>query len=72
MIIDFIENSRYKELLGILAFVYANGTDSTGHLNQAGKDLLKEMDRLGMILDAIHLCDEAFWDALDLYQGKSQ
>ncbi len=27
------------------------------------------MDRLGMILDVTHLCDEAFWDALDLYKG---
>lgn len=49
---------------------YANGTDSTGHLNQQGKDLLKEMDRLGMILDATHLCDDAFWDALDIYKGN--
>lgn len=48
---------------------YANGTDSTGHLNQMGKDLLKEMERLGMILDATHLCDDAFWDAMDLYNG---
>jgi membrane dipeptidase len=27
------------------------------------------MDELGMILDATHLCDLAFWDALELYQG---
>ncbi len=49
---------------------YANGTDSTGNLNQMGKDLLKEMDRLGIILDATHLCDDAFWEALDLYKGN--
>lgn len=48
---------------------YANGTDASGHLNRLGKELLKEMDRLGMILDVTHLCDEAFWDALELYQG---
>jgi len=48
---------------------YANGTDSTGHLNVMGKELLRIMDRLGMILDVTHLCDEAFWDALDLYKG---
>ena len=48
---------------------YANGTDATGHLNQQGKELLKEMDRLGIILDATHLCDDAFWDALNIYQG---
>ncbi|WP_026770322.1 dipeptidase [Asinibacterium sp. OR53] len=48
---------------------YANGTDATGKLSTAGKELLKEMDRLQMILDATHLCDDAFWDALSIYQG---
>ncbi|WP_085536100.1 dipeptidase [Massilibacteroides vaginae] len=48
---------------------YANGTDSNGPLNQMGQDLLKEMDRLNMILDVTHLNDEAFWHALTIYQG---
>lgn len=48
---------------------YANGTDATGHLTTAGKALLKEMGRLSMILDATHLNDDAFWDAMDLFDG---
>ncbi len=48
---------------------YANGTDATGHLNEKGRQLLKEMERLDMILDATHLCDDAFWDAMDLFNG---
>ncbi len=48
---------------------YADGTDSAGPLHPAGKDLLKEMQRLGIILDVTHLCDETFWDALDVYEG---
>jgi membrane dipeptidase len=48
---------------------YANGTDATGHLNENGKALLKEMERLNIILDATHLCDDAFWDAMNLFQG---
>jgi membrane dipeptidase len=48
---------------------YANGTDATGHLNEQGKLLLKEMERLNMILDATHLCDDAFWDAIDIFHG---
>jgi membrane dipeptidase len=48
---------------------YANGTDATGHLNEAGISLLKEMDKLNMILDATHLCDDAFWDAMDIFKG---
>jgi len=48
---------------------YANGTNSTGRLNEDGKALLKEMERLNIILDATHLCDDAFWDAIDLFHG---
>ncbi len=48
---------------------YAHGTDADGGLPPQGKDLLKEMQRLGIILDVTHLCDECFWDALDVYDG---
>jgi len=48
---------------------YAHGTDAEGPLPALGKDLLKEMQRLGIILDVTHLCDECFWDALDVYDG---
>ena len=27
------------------------------------------MDQLGIILDVTHLCEQTFWQALDLYQG---
>jgi membrane dipeptidase len=49
--------------------VYANGTDATGRLNAKGLDLLREAAGLGLILDATHLCDDAFFEALDLYEG---
>jgi membrane dipeptidase len=49
--------------------VYANGTDATGGLNAKGRELLKEMERLGFILDVTHLCDDCFWEALDLFRG---
>jgi membrane dipeptidase len=49
--------------------VYAQGTDASGGLGQRGRELLAEMDRLGMILDATHLCEESFWEAVKLYQG---
>lgn len=48
---------------------YAHGTDASGPLPPEGKELLKEMRRLGIILDATHLCDECFRDALDLWDG---
>lgn len=48
---------------------YALGTDSSGPLASAGRELLREMQRLGIILDVTHLCDETFWDVLDFYEG---
>ncbi len=48
---------------------YANGTDASGRLTAQGKDLLKEMERLNIILDATHLCDDAFWDAMSVFKG---
>jgi len=48
---------------------YANGTNSTGRMGMEGLGLLSEMERLNMILDATHLCDDAFWQALDHFHG---
>ena len=48
---------------------YALGHDQCGPLSPAGRELLCEMDQLGMILDVTHLAEQTFWDALDLYEG---
>src|SRR5688572_7335603 len=48
---------------------YAFGTDSSGGLGSQGRLLLKEMERLNIILDATHLCDESFWEAMDHFHG---
>ncbi len=48
---------------------YAMGHDRVGPLKPEGRELVKEMDRLGLILDATHLNDECFWEALDLFSG---
>jgi membrane dipeptidase len=49
--------------------VYAQGTDASGGLGRRGRELLAEMDRLSMILDVTHLCDESFREALDVFKG---
>lgn len=49
--------------------VYANGTAACGDLGTRGRELLREMERLGIILDVTHLCDDSFWDALDHFRG---
>ena len=48
---------------------YAQGTNATGGLGTQGRELLKEMERLNIILDATHLCDDSFWEALDHFHG---
>ena len=49
---------------------YAPGTHSNeGGLTPAGRDLLKEMQSLNMILDMTHLTDTGFFEALDLFGG---
>ena len=49
--------------------VYAQGTNASGVMGPDGHELLREMERLGIILDATHLCDESFRDALDHFRG---
>ena len=48
---------------------YALGHDCDGSLSPTGKELIKEMDRLGLIMDMTHLSEPTFWEVLDLYQG---
>lgn len=48
---------------------YALGHDQVGGLPPHGKDLVREMDRLGLILDVTHLSDGCFWDALEIFNG---
>jgi len=49
---------------------YSPGTTAQGPLTKIGVELIKEMDRLNMILDVTHLTDEAFTQALDLFKGN--
>ena len=48
---------------------YANGTDATGKMGAKGLALLQKMEELRIILDATHLCDDAFWQALEHFGG---
>lgn len=48
---------------------YAQGTNATGGLGVPGRELLREIERLGLILDATHLCDDSFREALDHFHG---
>ncbi|MBI3882025.1 MAG: membrane dipeptidase [Verrucomicrobia bacterium] len=48
---------------------YAPGTEADGPLSPQGRELVKEMDRLKLIMDCTHLADEAFWEATKIFQG---
>ncbi len=48
---------------------YSHGTGGDGPLLADGPALLREMDKVGMLLDVTHLADQSFWQALDIFQG---
>ena len=48
---------------------YAGGTGAPGPLTKLGRELLTNMEQLGIILDVSHLAEESFWQALELFQG---
>ncbi|MEM6316240.1 MAG: membrane dipeptidase [Bacteroidota bacterium] len=72
--LSYVEKSYEKGLRAIGPAhygpgTYAFGTDSTGGIGQKGKELLQEMERFNIILDATHLCDESFWEAMRHFKG---
>lgn len=48
---------------------YAHGTGAPGGLTAKGRELLMEMERVGMLLDVTHLAEQSFWEALEVYHG---
>ena len=48
---------------------YSGGTGAPGPLSKEGKELMKEMERTGLILDTSHMAEESFFEALDLFHG---
>jgi membrane dipeptidase len=48
---------------------YAYGTATDGPLGERGVELLRRMERRGMILDVTHLSDRSMAEALDVFRG---
>ncbi|WP_228235798.1 dipeptidase [Allomuricauda sp. M10] len=72
--LDYLEQSYESGLRAIGPAhygpgVYAYGTDSVGGIGAKGKELLKKIEELNLILDATHLCDMSFWESMKVYNG---
>jgi len=48
---------------------HAFGTGVSGPLSKAGIELLKQFERLGIVLDVTHLCDRSMREALETFGG---
>jgi len=73
---DSLENLREFHRLGISSMTLTHnvthgwadaGADEArwGGLNELGRDVVREMNRLGMVVDISHVSDEAFLDVLE-------
>ncbi|MGB7158665.1 MAG: membrane dipeptidase [Tepidisphaeraceae bacterium] len=49
---------------------YAFGTGSAGPVTPAGRELLKEFERLGMIVDLTHCAEPGFFETLECFSGR--
>ncbi|MDC1081053.1 membrane dipeptidase [Flavobacteriaceae bacterium] len=71
---DYLEKSYNQGLRAIGPAhygpgTYAHGTDSVGGIGAKGRELLKKIEELNLILDATHLCDVSFWETMKIYDG---
>ena len=48
---------------------YAHGTQAPGGLTARGRPMLEALEAAGIILDVSHLAEQAFWEALDIFNG---
>lgn len=48
---------------------YAGGNNAPGPLSDAGRALLPALAQFNLLLDLAHMAEEAFWEALERYDG---
>ena len=65
----FEKGLRCTSLVHYGKSAYAEGTGEEGPLTAAGREMLAEFERVGMILDLTHLSDAGFFEAVELFNG---
>lgn len=60
---------RFASLVHYGEGCYAGGTGSTSGVTAAGRELLRELERYGILLDLTHLSEPAFYEAIDAFSG---
>lgn len=60
---------RFPALVHYGISSYAVGSGEEGPLTDRGRRLLEEFERFGMVLDATHLSDKSFFDAMEAFGG---
>jgi membrane dipeptidase len=66
------EGVRYVTLTHVNTNSFADASQTPpqwGGLNDKGRDVVREMNRLGILVDISHVSDETFWDALEVSQA---
>lgn len=61
---------RLASLVHYGTSAYATGTGEEGPLTDAGRQLLREFESVGIVLDVTHLSDQSFFEAVDVFQGQ--
>jgi membrane dipeptidase len=64
--------ARYLTLTHMVNVAWAGssgGTPSTNGLTAFGKDVVRELNRLGVMTDVSHASDKTFWDVLEVSQA---
>ena len=49
---------------------YSGGTRAPGGLTELGRELMPQLERVGMILDTSHMAEQSFFEALELFHGN--